>query len=245
MKLVGKWRGRRGVLITFEGVEGSGKSTQCARLAKLLREAGYRVLETREPGGTPLAERIRDIFLASTVGAKIAEPMRPECEALLVCACRSQHVAHVIEPALREGVVVLCDRFVDSTLAYQGYGRALDLTALRSLNRFATDGLMPDLTLLFDVPVRIGLARRRRERDTELNRLDRETHRFHERVRRGFLELARTAPRRIKVLDGTPDPAMVAARVAALVTKFLSKSRKVDRSPSLKVRKSSRLRSEF
>lgn len=245
MKLVGKWRGRRGVLITFEGVEGSGKSTQCARLAKLLREAGYRVLETREPGGTPLAERIRDIFLASTVGAKIAEPMRPECEALLVCACRSQHVAHVIEPALREGVVVLCDRFVDSTLAYQGYGRALDLTALRSLNRFATDGLMPDLTLLFDVPVRIGLARRRRERDTELNRLDRETRRFHERVRRGFLELARTAPRRIKVLDGTPDPAMVAARVAALVTKFLSKSRKVDRSPSLKVRKSSRLRSEF
>jgi len=218
---VGKWRGHWGVLITFEGVEGSGKSTQCARLAKLLREAGYRVLETREPGGTPLAERIRDIFLASTVGAKIAEPMTPECEALLVCACRSQHVAHVIEPALREGAVVLCDRFVDSTLAYQGYGRALDLRALRSLNRFATDGLMPDLTLLFDVPVSIGLARRRRERDTELNRLDREARRFHERVRRGFLKLARSAPRRIKVLDGTHDPETVAVQALAIVHRFL------------------------
>jgi dTMP kinase len=230
---VGKWRGRRGVLITFEGVEGSGKSTQCARLAKLLREAGYRVLETREPGGTPLAERIRDIFLASTTGANIAEPMTPECEALLVYACRSQHVAHVIAPALWEGAVVLCDRFVDSTLAYQGYGRALNLAALRSLNRFATDGLMPDLTLLFDVPVGIGLARRRRERDTELNRLDRETHRFHERVRRGFLTLARRTPRRIKVLDGTHDPATVAAQVAAIAKKFLSKSHKVVKPKSL------------
>lgn len=245
MRTGGRGRGRRGVLITFEGVEGSGKSTQCARLAKLLREASYRVLETREPGGTPLAERIRDIFLAPTVAAKIAEPMTPECEALLVSACRRQHVAHVIEPALREGAVVLCDRFVDSTLAYQGYGRALDLRTLRSLNRFATGGLMPDLTLLFDVPVNTGLARRRRERDTELNRLDRETRRFHERVRRGFLELARRAPGRIKVLDGTPDPATVAAQVAAIIEKFLSKSHKVDRSPSLKVRKSSSLRSKF
>ncbi len=217
-----KGRGRRGVLITFEGVEGSGKSTQCARLAKRLREAGYRVLETREPGGTPLAERIRAVLLAPH-SSPSGEPIDPRCETQLILACRSQHVAQVIEPALKEGSVVLCDRFVDSTLAYQGYGRGLSLPALLSLNRFATGGLKPDLTLLFDVPVSTGLARRRRERGMELNRLDRETRKFHERVRKGFLELAKHNPRRIKVLDGRPDPEAVAAQTTAIVTRFLKR----------------------
>lgn len=217
---------RRGVLITFEGMEGSGKTTQCHRLAKLLREEGHRVVETREPGGTPLAERIRDILLGSSdqpdsAPARAAEPMTPECEAYLVLACRSQHRVSVIEPALREGAVVLCDRFSDSTLAYQGYGRGLDVGTLRSLNRVATQGLAPDLTLLFDVPVSTGLARRRRESD--LNRMDRETSRFHERVRRGFLELAARHPRRIKVLDGCADPDRVAGEAAAVVRRFLNK----------------------
>lgn len=227
-----KGKGRRGLLITFEGVEGSGKSTQCARLAKLLREEGYRVLETREPGGTPLTERIRTILLAPHSASSPPEPIDPRCEAHLILACRSQHMAQVIEPALREGSVVLCDRFVDSTLAYQGYGRGLDVSALLSLNRFAASGLMPDLTLLFDVPVSTGLTRRRREHGMELNRLDREARRFHERVRKGFLELARRDPRRIKVLDGTPDPEIVATKVATIATNFLSKSRKVRKSTS-------------
>ena len=222
-KKTGKKRSRRpGFLITLEGIEGSGKTTQCARLAKLLREEGFRVVETREPGGTPLAERIRDIFLGSPGEVPAAEPMSPECEAHLVFSCRSQHVAQLIEPAIHEGAVVLCDRFVDSTLAYQGYGRGLNLSALSQLNRFATRGLVPSLTLLFDLPVRIGLARRRRH-EAELNRLDRETTRFHERVRRGFLELAAREPGRIKVVDATEDPDATAAAVAKVVRRFIAR----------------------
>jgi len=215
-------RRRRGVLITFEGIEGSGKTTQLAGLAKALREEGYRVLETREPGGTPFAERIREIFLGSPTESPATEPIAPECEAHLILACRSQHVAHVIEPALTEGTVVLCDRFSDSTLAYQGYGRGLDVRLLRSLNRSATGGLSPDLTLLFDLPVTVGLARRR-QNEREQNRLDRETRRFHERVRRGFLELAARYPRRIKVLDGRSDPEAVAEEVTSIVKKFFTR----------------------
>lgn len=220
----GKRGANRGLLITVEGVEGSGKSTQCAKLAKLLREEGYRVLETREPGGTPFAERIRGLLLARASQLR-SETVAPLTEAYLIMATRSQHVAYRIEPALKDGAIVICDRFIDSTLAYQGYGRGLSVQTLLSLNRFATDGLKPDLTLLFDVPVSTGLARRRRERGTELNRLDLETRRFHERVRRGFLELAQRNPRRIKVLDGQPDPETVTARMAALVRQFLKRHR--------------------
>ncbi|MBM4132389.1 MAG: dTMP kinase [Nitrospira sp.] len=217
-----KGGGRRGLLITVEGVEGSGKTTQCARLAKRLREAGHRVLETREPGGTPLAERIRSLFLGTATDTDRAEPITPECEALLVFACRSQHVSQVIEPAIRQGVIVLCDRFLDSTLAYQGYGRSLDVKTLRTLNRFATNGLSPTLTLLFDLPAQTGLARRRRN-DLELNRLDRETKRFHERVRRGFLALAAKEPRRIKVLDARADLDQVEAAAWTLVQRLLAR----------------------
>jgi dTMP kinase len=214
--------GRRGLLITVEGVEGSGKTTQCARLAKRLREAGHRVRETREPGGTPLAERIRSLFLGTAAGADHAEPITPECEALLVFACRSQHVAQVIEPAIRQGVIVLCDRFMDSTLAYQGYGRGLDIKTIRTLNRFATNGLAPVLTLLFDLPAQTGLARRRRNA-LELNRLDREANQFHERVRRGFLALAAQEPRRVKVLDARADPDQVEAAAWTVVQRLLAR----------------------
>ena len=220
---MGVRRGRgRGVFITFEGIEGSGKTTQLAGVAKLLREEGYRVLETREPGGTPFAERIREMLLGSPADSPSAEPIAPECEASLILACRSQHAARVIKPALREGTVVLCDRFSDSTLAYQGYGRGLDLRVLRDLNRFATAGLTPDLTLLFDLPVPVGLGRRRRK-ETGQNRLDRESPRFHERVRRGFLDLAAQHPRRIRVLDGRPDPETIAMQVRSIVRKFLQR----------------------
>ncbi len=199
----------RGVFITFEGVEGSGKSTQCAHLAIRLREEGYTVLETREPGGTPLAERVRDVLLA----ASSDEPITPACEAHLVFAARSQHVATVIRPALEQGIVVLCDRFMDSTLAYQGYGRGLDLADLRRMNRLATGGLAPSMTCLFDMPVEPALARRKRQ-GQPLNRLDRETLEFHRRVRQGFKALAKREPRRIAVFDGRASIDDLAALVA-------------------------------
>ncbi len=223
---MGGGRGRRrGLLITLEGIEGSGKTSQGARLAKRLREDNYRVVETREPGGTPLAEDIRHLLLAVSPSQRRHERMTPASEALLILACRSQHVAQVIEPALQEGAVVLCDRFLDSTLAYQGYGRGLDLQVLRTLNELATGGLTPDLTLLFDIPVTIGLARRRkqeRQHGVERNRIDRETRRFHARVRKGFLALAAEDPDRIRIVDGKPDPDLVGTQVNALVHRFFS-----------------------
>jgi dTMP kinase len=165
-------------LITLEGIEGSGKSTQAKRLATFLRTLGYTTIETREPGGTPVAEKIRAVMLDPTT-----EPIAPETEAFLVFAARRQHVSQVIEPALRRGHIVLCDRFNDSTLAYQGYARGLDIELLREMNQLATEGIEPDLTILFDVPVETGLARRRA---LVTNRLDRETVRFHQKVRAGF-----------------------------------------------------------
>jgi dTMP kinase len=217
---------RRGVFITFEGIEGSGKTTQLARLAKRLRESGYRVVETREPGGTPLAERIRSVMLDAPVkpagqpDAAGLEAMSAECEASLVFAARSQHVGHLIVPALRQGAVVLCDRFIDSTLAYQGYGRGLNLRGLRNMNRLVTGGLVPDLTLVFDLPVSQGLARRRTP-GIEQNRLDRETGRFHDRVRRGFLDLASRSPRRITVIDARRHVDEIDADVSDRVLTFL------------------------
>jgi dTMP kinase len=222
---------RRGIFITLEGIEGSGKTTQLARLSKFLREEGYRVVETREPGGTPLAERIRGVMLnipPATPSEHLirhpAEPITSECEAALVFAARAQHVTHVIQPALQDGAIVLCDRFFDSTLAYQGYARGVNLRTLSILNRFATRGVTPHLTLLFDLPVERGLARRRRH-DAEQNRLDRETRQFHTRVRKGFLALAAKEPRRLKVIDAKPDPDRIAADVMAVVNTFLRKAR--------------------
>ena len=213
------------MFITFEGIEGSGKSTQCARLSKFLREHGYRVIETREPGGTPIAERIRALLLdLPSTRADVpftTEPLTPECEAALVFAARSQHVAQIIEPALRKGAVVLCDRFSDSTLAYQGYARGLDVQDLRRMNRFAARDVSPDLTLLFDLPVAIGLARRRQQGAGQ-NRLDRETQRFHERVRKGFLDLYTSHPRRIRLLDARADPDTVADTVTGMINDFLT-----------------------
>ncbi|MER3424772.1 MAG: dTMP kinase, partial [Nitrospiraceae bacterium] len=221
--------GRIGIFITLEGVEGSGKTTQLIRLAKLLREEGYRVVETREPGGTPLAERIRELLLGSPSSVSLpikrghsaeTEPMTPECETTLILAARSQHIAQVIRPALKESAIVLCDRFSDSTLAYQGYARGLSLKQLRGFNRFVTGGLTPDLTLLFDLPVEIGLGRRQRD-GAEQNRLDREASHFHELVRKGFLDLAVRYPRRIKLIDARRHQDVVAEDVAAIVLKFL------------------------
>jgi dTMP kinase len=233
-------RRRRGTFITLEGIEGSGKTTQLARLAKLLRENGYRVVETREPGGTPLAEEIRGIMLnvrthmpSEQHTARLTERITPECEAALVFAARAQHVAHIIVPSLKDGAIVLCDRFSDSTLAYQGYARGLDIRSLKTFNRFATGRLTPDLTLLFDLPVETGLARRRRH-EAEQNRLDRETRQFHNRVRKGFLDLAAHEPRRMKVVDAATDPDHITADVAAIVNKFLGRVGKSQRPTVIK-----------
>jgi dTMP kinase len=211
-----KRRGPGGVFLTLEGPEGSGKSTQIRLLGTALRNAGYLVTSTREPGGTRTAEVIRKVLLSATS----KEPITPETEALLVLAARSQHVTHLIRPALARGSIVLCDRFADSTFAYQGYGRGLSLSWLEMANRAATGGLVPHLTLLFDLPPSVGLARRRRTRGTS-NRLDRESEQFHRRVRRGFLRLASRAPRRIKVVDATRPVSVVQAEIAGLVLGWL------------------------
>lgn len=185
--------------MTFEGGEGSGKSTQVARLAARLRARGREPVLTREPGGTPLAEGIRELLLdpARRPGAA--------SEAFLMEAARADVVAHVVRPALAAGRVVLCDRYDDSTLAYQGGGRGLDADLLAALNRAATGGLVPDLTLLYDVPPELGLARRGSAAG-DTNRLDREPPEFHARVRRRYLELAAAAPERWVVLDGAAPP---------------------------------------
>jgi len=206
----------RGLFITLEGIEGCGKSTQAKLLGEYLRSLGHVTVETREPGGTPLAEKIRSVLLD-----RADEPVASETEAFLVFAARRQHVAHVIEPALARGAIVLCDRFSDSTLAYQGYARGINVRLLERLNRLATHAVTPDLTLLFDLPVATGLARRRSAAET--NRLDRESIRFHQKVRAGFLDLAKHHPARMKVVAARGSKETVARAVSRIVTPMLNR----------------------
>lgn len=205
--------------MTLEGGEGSGKTTQALRLCRSLTAQGYDVLHTREPGGTPVAERLRGILLDRS-----AEALAPETEVLLILAARRQHVDHVIRPALARGMLVVCDRFSDSTMAYQGYARGLDLKLLRAMNEVATGSLTPHLTLLFDVPISIGLRRRRGQADGQ-NRLDLESHRFHAKVRAGFHALAKHEPRRIKIVNAQLSADSVAAAVETLVLDWLRAAR--------------------
>ena len=209
----------RGLFITFEGIEGSGKTTQCRRLAATLISNGFSVLETREPGGTPCAETIRSLLLDHVTTSRHPEPLTPECETALVLAARSQHVTHTIMPALSKGVIVLCDRFSDSTLAYQGAGRKRDIDLLRDFNNFVTNGLTPDLTFLFDLPIKQGLARRQRAKNQ--NRIDKESQAFHNRVRKGFLRLASLSPKRIVILDARARPEDLAQLIKIKVSRLL------------------------
>jgi dTMP kinase len=195
-----------GFFLTLEGGEGTGKSTQVARLERRLRAQGLDPLVTREPGGTPLAERVREVLLEPALSPG------PLAEALLVEAARADLVARRIAPALAEGRVVVCDRYTDSTLAYQGGGRGLDASALATLNALATGGITPDLTLLFDLDERAGLERRAAASGA-VNRLDREPPEFHARVRRRFLELARNEPARFVVLDAALSPDAIEQRI--------------------------------
>jgi dTMP kinase len=213
-----KKRPTRGLFITLEGGEGSGKSTHVRRLAEVLTHTGYRVLQTREPGGTATAEAIRQIFLT----ASSHELITPRTEALLILAARCQHVTHLIMPALQQGTMVLCDRFSDSTFSYQGFGRGLDLQWLRMANEVATGGLTPDLTLVLDLPISAGLARRRADRGQQ-NRLDRETAHFHRKVRRGFLALASEDPRRITVVNANRPVQEVQDEIAEIVIGWMTR----------------------
>jgi dTMP kinase len=202
----------RGVFVTFEGGEGAGKSTQIRILAQRLRAMGREVVETAEPGGTAIGRQIRRVFLDAGNGE-----LTPEAELLLVFAARSQNVKQVIRPALEGGRIVLCDRFTDSTRVYQGVGRGLGLEVVEVVDRIACGGLGPDLTLLLDVPVEAGMARAR-ERNArggaaEETRLDEEAPEFHRRVREAYLEFARKAPERIRVIDAAGSVEEVAARV--------------------------------
>ncbi len=201
----------RGRFITLEGVEGSGKSTLARRLVAALREQGRTVQLTREPGGTPLAESIRSVVLA-----RGAEPMPPSAEMLLMFAARAVHVANFVRPALERGEWVLCDRFTDATMAYQGHGRGMDLAQIHQLAHIAHPGLTPDLTLLLDVSPATGMERARGRADGG-DRFEDEAVAFFERVRTGYLAIANDDPERVRVIDATPGPdAVLAAALQAL-----------------------------
>ena len=207
-----------GLFITLEGPEGAGKSTNREYLAERLREQGIAVLLTREPGGTPLAERIRELLLAPS-----AEAMAADTELLLVFAARAQHLAEVIRPALAQGTVVLCDRFTDATYAYQGGGRGLSVERIAQLEQFVQGGLRPDLTLLFDLPIEIGLARA--EARGRLDRFEQEGRGFFEAVRQTYLERAAQAPARYRIVDAGQSLAQVQLALDAIVPDLLVRCR--------------------
>ncbi|MBW3622683.1 MAG: dTMP kinase [Armatimonadetes bacterium] len=204
----------KGLFITLEGPEGAGKSLQTGRLAERLRASGREVVLTREPGGTPAAEVLRSIALET--------PLHPRAELLVFLAARAEHVERLIRPALSRGAIVLCDRFIDSTVAYQGYGLGLDPEQIRSLNAYATDGLLPDLTLVLDIPPLLGFSRRG---ETRGDNIERREDSFHERLREGFLAEARREPERIRVVDGTAEVEAVAERIWDHIAPWVSRSK--------------------
>jgi dTMP kinase len=200
------------MFITFEGPEGSGKTTQSIQLKEALVERDYAVLWTREPGGTRIAEQIREVLHRPD-----NQEMAPTAEILLYSAARAQHTIEKIRPALAAGQIVLCDRYYDSTLAYQGYGRGLDLATLRLVTQFATGGLVPDLTLYFDLDPEEGLQRRQRDQAAEWNRLDGEALAFHRRVHEGYQQLIVAEPGRWVVVDAARAVEAVQAEVLQVV----------------------------
>lgn len=201
----------QGLFLTFEGPEGAGKSTQTRLLAQWLSEQGHSIVQTREPGGTALGKDVRQLLLHQ-------DHMVPEAEYLLYSADRAEHMQTLIKPALETGQIVLCDRWLDSSLAYQGYGRGLDLEWLRAVAVGATQGVKPVRTFLFDLPPEVGLAR-----FESRDRLEREPLEFHQRVREGYLELAKLEPERFVVLDATQTPEQLQDQLRAHLTQLLSR----------------------
>ncbi|MEK7723539.1 MAG: dTMP kinase [Acidobacteriota bacterium] len=209
----------RGKFITFEGIDGSGKSTQLRLLADDLRFRGFNVLTTQQPGGTPLGRRLREAFLDTE------ENIAPMAELLLFAADRSQHVEFLIKPALDEGKIVISDRYADATTAYQGAGRGFDAKTIKQVIQLATSGLKPDLTLFFDMPVELGLQRtQKRDQMGELkNRLDKENSEFYQRVRDAYHEIIAKEPKRFRVIDATKSVEEVHAEALKILLKYLGK----------------------
>lgn len=207
-----------GLFLSFEGGEASGKSVQARALADWLRANGHEVILTREPGGTPLAERIREVLLHAEEVA-----LAPEAQALLFSAARAQLVREVIRPALAAGTIVVADRFYDSTLAYQGYGHGADLLGLMMVTRFAVGDLKPRRTFLLDVPVEVSFARSgaRRRAEDRWDRFESDAREFHERLRDGYLRLAAAEPERIVVVRGDRDEEVIAEEIRRSVDELL------------------------
>lgn len=190
----------QGIFITFEGPEGAGKTTILQKLGMELQQKGMAIVMTREPGGIRIAEQIREVILN-----KNNTEMDPRTEALLYAAARRQHLVEKVLPALDKGAIVLCDRFIDSSLAYQGYARGIGIDEVFSINRFAIEDVMPDLTVYFDVPVEVGLKRIQENNGREVNRLDLEELDFHRKVREGFKLLKEKFPDRIHEIDANKE----------------------------------------
>lgn len=201
------------MFITFEGIEGCGKTTQIELLYAHLAKKGYNVVKTREPGGTPFGESLRNAFLHTVT------KVYPLSELLLFMAMRAQHVEELIRPALKEGAIVLCDRFADASLAYQGYGRGIDPGVIETLNRLTTKGIKPDLTILLNCPVRKGLTRK--ARSAIMDRFEKEEISFHRRVKRAYEKLAKENADRFFIIDGTLDIASIQKTIRKKVGDFL------------------------
>lgn len=209
-----------GIFISIEGPEGSGKSTHAERLIERLKNVGREVVAVREPGGTNTGEAIRNILQHNSAD----EDIYPETETLLFAACRAQLVHAVIKPALNEGKCVVSDRFIDSTVAYQGYGRGFAIKDIIDINKFAISGIMPDLTILLDVNIEIGFNRiieHNQKIGKELDRMELAGKEFHEKVRDGYLELAKQAPERFTIIDSSRDLDMVANDIWEAVSNLL------------------------
>lgn len=210
-------RRSRGVFVTFEGIDGSGKTTQAKLLYRALKKEGWPAVLFREPGGTRVAEKLRQILLLEK-----SEAIAPRAEILLYVASRAQLVQQKIAPALKAGKIVICDRYVDSTTAYQAYGRGVDPAWVEKLNRWGSSAILPEVTFLIDVPVEVGLARKKGKL---LDRLEREGKSFEKKVYRGYRRLAKKH-RRIRIMDGTPPAAEVAKRVQQVMDDYLKRVEK-------------------
>ncbi len=202
----------KGKFITFEGSEGCGKSTQSKLLYDYLKEKGYPVVYLREPGGVKISEKIREILLDAK-----NDSMSPECEMLLYMAARAQVVSSVVRPALLAGKIVICDRFMDSTLAYQGYGLGMEINLIKSIGSFVTGGITPDLTILMDLPVKKGLKHREASRD----RIEQRSLAYHSKVRKGYLKLARLEPERVKIVKVEKDKNQTQSAIRQLAGELL------------------------
>ena len=201
----------KGLFITFEGGDGCGKSTQLELVKKYLEERGFKTLTTREPGSIGLGQKLREVLL------HYDGDVAPRAEAFLFLADRAQHIAKIVKPAVNDGVIVLCDRHTDSSVAYQGYGRGEDIEQINMLNKLATQGIKPDLTLLFDVSTEVAQTRVGNEKD----RMESAGIEFHKKVRQGYLEIAKNEPQRIKVIDSNVTIEEVFAQVKKVIDEII------------------------